>query len=215
MKKNILNIVLIVIMVFSVVFHFLVTQTDYIQQIFKIKLNQKQVVVSTTTITKGESISDKLTVKYINSDCVLENAFTDIKQIKKNALAKQTIYQGEQIIADKIDSETNIYNPKKLMYAISASNLNTIGTFLYAGDKVSLWRSWNSETGKKTDKVFELPVEIIALKDSNGNLVNYDRTRPTTIPSSIIIRVDEEDICKLEKFVSQPENKFFFVKEII
>jgi hypothetical protein len=104
------------------------------------------------------------------------------------------------------------------MYAITVDYLSTVGNSLYVGDKPILWHSWTSGSGqdaeKYTEKVFSVPVEILALKDGDGNLINTDRTQAAIIPSVAIIRVDENDIVKLEECMGQTGNKFFFVKEI-
>lgn len=65
-----------------------------------------------------------------------------------------------------------------------------------------------------TKKVFNVPVEILELKDGNGNIINTDRRQPAVIPSVAIIRVDEDDVRELERCMSLSGNKFFFVKEV-
>lgn len=213
MKKNILNIILILVMVITVIFHFLVTQTDYVQKAFGINLNQKQVVIAKEMIAEGEEITpDKIVSIYMDVKYIIKNAYTEREQIENIVIASQAIYPGEQIVEGKVRSKFNAYNPKKLMYGISVDNLSTMGNFLYAGDKVSLWKSYN---GGMTEKVFEEQIEIIALKNRRGDTINYDKTKPTDIPNTVIIRVDENDIKVLEETLSKSGNKFFFVKEII
>lgn len=227
MKKG-LNIVLIVVMVLSIVFHFLVTQTDYISQLFGIKLNQREVMVATKVINEGDELtSDKITLKYIDTNLILTNpnnkddanyVFKSTDELSQGLVATQRIVPGEQITKDKVESTIDASNPKKLMYAITVDYLSTVGNSLYVGDKPILWHSWTSGSGqgaeKYTEKVFSVPVEILALKDGNGNLINTDRTQAAIIPSVAIIRVDESDIVKLEECMGQTGNKFFFVKEI-
>lgn len=227
MKKG-LNIFLIIVMVLSVVFHFLVTQTDYISQMFGIKLNQREVMVATKVINEGDEITpDKVTLKYIDTNLILRNpnnkddanyVFKSSDQLAQGLVATQRIVPGEQITKDKVESKSDASNPKKLMYAITVDYLSTVGNSLYVGDKPILWHSWTERTGqqteKYTDKVFNVPVEILALKDGDGNLINTDRTQPAIIPSVAIIRVDENDIVRLEECMGLPGNKFFFVKEI-
>lgn len=227
MKKG-LNIVLIVVMVLSIVFHFLVTQTDYISRLFGIKLNQREVMVATKVINEGDELtSDKITLKYIDTDSILTNpnnkddanyVFKSTDELSQGLVATQRIVPGEQITKDKVESTTDASNPKKLMYAITVDYLSTVGNSLYVGDKPILWHSWTSGSGqdaeKYTEKVFSVPVEILALKDGDGNLINTDRTQAAIIPSVAIIRVDESDIVKLEECMGQTGNKFFFVKEI-
>jgi len=226
MKKG--NIVLIIIMVLAIVFHFLVTQTDYISRLFGTKLNQKEVMVATKVINQGDELStDKVTLKYINTDEILKNpnnkddeafVYKSIDELAQGLVATQRIIPGEQITKDKIESKTDASNPKKLMYAITVDYLSTVGNSLYVGDKPILWHSWAEGSGeeaeKYTEKVFNVPVEILALKDGDGNKINIDRTQPSIIPSVAIIRVDESDIIKLEECMGQPDNKFFFVKDI-
>lgn len=227
MKKG-LNIFLVTVMVLSVVFHFLVTQTDYISQLFGVKLNQRGVIVATKVINVGDEITlDKVTLKYIDTDLILKNpnnkddadyVFRSLEQLSQGLVATQRIVPGEQITKDKVESKTDASNPKKLMYAISVDYLSTVGNSLYVGDKPILWHSWTEGSGqqaeKYTEKVFSVPVEILALKDGDGNLINTDRTQPAIIPSVAIIRVDESDIVRLEECMGLPNNKFFFVKEI-
>lgn len=209
MKKNIINIILIFIMLLAVIFHFLVTQTDYIEQIFGIKLNKKEVVVVKENIYKGDKITeDKIAIDYVDIDFIIEGALTDVNQAR-NFIATQDIYEKEQISKNKIESEEKDKNPKKLIYSISVNNLTAIGNFLYVGDSVMLWYVHNGKTGK----VFDDSIEIVALRDKSGNAVNYNKSQPTSMPNSVIIRVDEDDIKKLEEYSSQGK-KFFFVKEI-
>lgn len=227
MKKG-LNIFLVIVMVLAIVFHFLVTQTDYISKLFGTNLNQKEVMVATKVINEGDELSpDKVTLKYIDTNLILKNpnneddqtyVFKTIDELNQGLVATQTIVPGEQITKSKVESKTDAANPKKLMYAITVDYLSTVGNSLYVGDKPILWHSWTegsgSEAVKYTDKVFNVPVEILALKDGDGNLINTDRTQPAIIPSVAIIRVDESDVMKLEECMGQSGNKFFFVKEI-
>ena len=227
MKKG-LNIALIIVMVLSVVFHFLVTQTDYISKLFGTNLNQKQVMIATKIIEKGEEITpDMVTLKYIDSRLVLENpvnkddksfVLTSMEELQEGFVASQTIVPGEQIAKSKIESKTDAANLKQLMYAISVDYLSTVGSSLYAGDKPILWHTWTEGSGNErvslTEKVFNVPVEILELKDGNGNIINTDRRQPAVIPSVAIIRVDEDDVRELERCMSLSGNKFFFVKEV-
>lgn len=227
MKKS-LNVFLVIILVLFVTLHFIITQTDYFQKLFGINLNQKQVMVATAVINKGEEITpNKVQLMYIDTNLVLKNpsdnsdknfVLTSLEQLKEGFVATQTIIPGEQIVKSKIESKTDAENPRQLMYAISVDYLSTVGGSLYAGDKPILWHSWTEGKGgdkvKFTEKVFNVPVEIIALKDGNGAIINTDRSKAAVIPSVAIIRVNEEDIRTLEKCMGLEGNKFFFVKEV-
>lgn len=227
--RKALNIFSTIILFLSVVFYFLLTQTDILEKQFGLTLNKKQVVVATTVINEGEEITaDKVKEVLIDADLVLVNPknkedkyfvkrslkeLTDVKYV-----AIQKIYPGEQIISGKIQTKTEADNPKKLMYAISVDYLSTVGSSLYAGDKPILWHSWIEKVGqekiKRTEKVFNVPVEILALKNGDGQIINTDRSQPAQIPSVAIIRVDENDVRTLEKALGKPNCKFFFVKPI-
>lgn len=227
MKKG-LNVFLVIIMVLTIVFHFLVTQTDYISKLFGTNLNQKQVMVAAKVINKGEELTpNNVTLKYIDTQLLLRNpankddksfALTNLEELEEGFVAAQTIVPGEQIVKSKLESKAEASNPKQLMYAITVDYLSTVGSSLYAGDKPILWHSWNEGSGndkiKFTEKVFNVPVEILQLKDGNGNIINADRSQPAVIPSVAIIRVDEDDVKELEKCMSLDGNKFFFVKEV-
>ncbi|QUH21990.1 hypothetical protein [Alkaliphilus sp. B6464] len=227
--KKALNIIAMIVLVLSIGLYFLMTQTNILEKKFGMKLNKKQVIVASTMINEGDAITlDNVKEILVDSELVLVNPkdSKDTNFVKKNLdelekthyVATQKIYPGEQVITSKIQTRTEADNPKKLMYAITVDYLSTVGSSLYAGDSPILWHSWIEKVGqdevKHTDKVFSVPVEILTLKNGDGEIINTDRSQPAQIPSVAIIRVDENDVRTLEKALGKPSNKFFFVKPV-
>jgi len=227
--KKVLNILAIIILVATVGLYFVMTQTSILEDKFNLHLDKTKVVVSTKVIEAGDLItSDSITEVMIDTEFILKNPIDekDSNFVKANAddvlsvgyVASQKIYPGEQIIATKIKTQVEAENPKQMMYAITVDYLSTVGSSLYAGDTPILWHSWSEKNGqdevKFTEKVFGVPVEILSLKDGNGEVINVNRNEPAMIPSIAIIRVDENDVIALETALSNQGNKFFFVKPI-
>lgn len=227
--KKVLNILAIFILVAAVGLYFVMTQTSILEDRFNLHLDKTKVVVSTKVIEEGDLItSDSVTEIMIDTDLVLKNPVDekDVSFVKASAddvlsigyVASQKIYPGEQIITSKIETQVEAENPKQMMYAIAVDYLSTVGSSLYAGDAPILWHTWSEKNGQEevkfTEKVFGVPVEILSLKDGNGEVINTNRNEAPMIPSIAIIRVDENDVIKLETALSNQGNKFFFVKPI-
>lgn len=227
--KKVMNILAIMVLVATVGLYFVMTQTSILEDKFNLHLDKTKVVVSTRVIEAGDLItSDSITEVMIDTEFVLKNPIDekDSNFVKASAddllsvgyVASQKIYPGEQIITTKIKTQVEAENPKQMMYAITVDYLSTVGSSLYAGDTPILWHSWSEKNGqdetKFTEKVFGVPVEILSLKDGNGEVINVNRNEPALIPSIAIIRVDENDVITLETALSNQGNKFFFVKPI-
>lgn len=227
--KKILNILAIFILVMAVGLYFVMTQTTILEEQFGVHLDKTKVVVATKAIEVGDLItSDSIAEVLVDTEQLIKNPDdpNDYSFVVKDSpllletgyVASQKIYPGEQLIASKIKTKEDAENPKKMMYAIAVNYLSTVGSSLYAGDTPILWHTWSERSGqdevKFTEKVFGFPVEILTLKDGNGEIINTDKNKPAEIPSVAIIRVDENDVIKLESALAKESNKFFFVKPI-
>lgn len=220
--KKVLNTIAMVFVVVLICLYFIANQTDWLDRNFGIHLNKTKVVVAKQFIEQGTALSPDLFKEvYINTQFVVKGnrsnfVFHNIKDIPSGYVAKTDIYPNEQITIAKIEKQQDYTNPKQLMYAINVDYLSSVGASLYCGDKAYLWHTYEVREGntsiKKTEKVFPYPIEILYLKDNNGNIINTNRNITPQIPTIAILRVDENDIIRLEECASYSNNKFFFVK---
>lgn len=221
MKKKSTIYILIVIIAILTIFNFIATQTDVLQKTFGIYLNSAPVLVATKTFYENDTITpDGVEVKYVPKDFLLANpdtsdtstyVLTNVKQLEQGLVAKDMIVQGEQIAVKRLMPASELQNTKTLVYPITIDYYGAAGNSLYVNDKAYLFYTYTDKETTVTEKLYDGEITIVDLKNSDGLSINKNRAEAAVIPSSAFIRVEENDIVKINA-LKQKGAIFFFVK---
>lgn len=164
-----------------------------IQSVQKRQVQYSNIVVAVNTIPANVKVtSDMVAIKSIPAEGVHPEAFTSVEKIV-NGVSKVEIVKGEQILSNKIVTDTNkatlTYKVPENMRAVSipVTEVSGVAGYINPGDKIDILATYDNKDVNPVSITYTQLQNIEVAAVGNAKLAEEDKKK--AVPASITVLV--------------------------